>query len=146
MVVRLLLRATFSARISHYNFLFKNTWRARKSRTSWFILVYSAVASILWHLNFFNALGKKKLGSRVCQGLAQVTLCCCRCCFSMRSFTQVNYRQCHMNMLFDNSATDKEVLSEGILQSRFWGKTFLKGHLQPVCTVVVHFTEIICWM
>ena len=45
----------------------------------------------------------------------------------MRSFPEVNYRQCHMNMLFDNSATDKEVLSEGILQSRFLGKNLFKG-------------------
>ena len=68
------------------------------------------------------------LGSRVCQGLAQVTLCCCCCCcFSMRSFPEVNYRQCYMNMLFDNSATDKEVLSEGILQSRFLGNNLFKG-------------------
>ena len=45
----------------------------------------------------------------------------------MRSFPEVNYRQCYMNMLFDNSATDKEVLSEGILQSRFLGNNLFKG-------------------
>ena len=45
----------------------------------------------------------------------------------MRSFPEVNYRQCCMNLPFDNSAADKEVLSEGILQSRFLGNNLFKG-------------------